>query len=200
VVDSDKSSPTSVVGATANGVAQYKNKQTYPLIQVLETSGRDIENLLPDLFYTTTYGRSPIYGPLAQLLSALTSRGDVETRAHLDIKKGLVLHDILNLPANSHEQQFWTGKEQIIFPLIGGSVQSLPCHNLPNCPHTGRNQCTCVIVRGITAGILDDFVNFGQGKDRFAQKNELDDSVRQEWLRLGTELGSWCCGDDRLRV
>ena len=167
---------------------------------VIEINARDLENILPDVFYASCYRTHPTYQHLTNLLAALTRQGESELRAHLDIEKGLLLHDIFTFAATSPEKLFWTNKQQIILHLRGMAPQSLPCHTQTTCQQPARHQCACIIVQGIPANVLNDFVEFTRGKNRYTLKSGLDDSVRPEWLRLGAQIGSWCCGDDRLRM
>jgi hypothetical protein len=200
VVDSDRVFPNGNVGATASSVARFKNSNYYPLITVMETAGRDLENMLPDVFYRSRYRNHPTYQALITLLEELSQNDQFEIRYHLDIEKGLVLYDILNFTPASPERIFWESKVSVIASFIGNPVEGLPCHGLVNCPQNSRHACACPIVNGLPTNVLDDFFDFSQGKNRFVRKSEVDNGVLEEWLRLGAELGSWCCGDDRLRI
>ncbi len=200
IVDSDKICPTSEVGGTAKSVAKYKQETLYPLLRVLETRGRDLENLLPDSFYISTYGSSAASDDMVTILPILTSQGEIETRVHIDVEKGFRLHDVFNLVDSSPEKEFWASKLPALVSYTGKPAQSIPCLTSAACLRSRRHECTCVVVKGNPSNVLDEFVEAQAGKDRFKIKAELDKAVRPEWLNLGLEIGSWCCADARLRL
>jgi hypothetical protein len=196
IVDSDKVCPASGVGGTARTVAAYKNKQTYPTIEVLETVGRDLENVLPNSFFLSRYGNAP----MATLLGLLGEQDEDEVRAHVDIELGMTLRDVWGHPPTSNEGAFWRNKLNLILTIAGVPGPSLPCFTTSACSNPAGTPCACVIVQGNRANILNDFLALYEGGNRFTLSKMLDKSVRGEWLRLGSTIASWCCGDDRLRL
>jgi hypothetical protein len=200
IVDSDKVCPTSNVGGTARSVAPYSDINAYPMVEVLETTGRDLENALPNSFFLSRYGNDPKNIPMTNLLAQLGSQGEVEVRAHVDIECGLVLREIWSHSPTSHEANFWRNKLNQVFALVGVLASSFPCLATETCAHPIGCPCVCVVVPGNRANILDDFLALYEGADRFVLRNMLDDSVREDWRRLGRAIASWCCGDSRLRV
>lgn len=200
IVDSDKACPASDVGGTARTVAPYKDRQMYPLIEVLETTGRDLENALPNAFFSSRYGNDARYIPMTNLLVQLGTQGEHEVRAHLDIECGLILREILAHSPNSVERAFWQAKMNLIFATAGVPSTNFPCVATGVCSNPSGTPCTCVVVPGNRANILNDFLSLYRGADRYLLRNTLDDSVREEWKRLGNTIASWCCGNDRLRV
>ncbi|MCX6953092.1 MAG: hypothetical protein NTV51_13140 [Verrucomicrobia bacterium] len=107
IVDSDRSHPTDELGSTATAVQPYKNPALHPLVEVSETNGRDLENLLPDSFYHSSYGSHANYGPLAALMGDLTASLEMTLRAHLDVERGVFLLQLFNFPAGSPGEVFW---------------------------------------------------------------------------------------------
>jgi hypothetical protein len=200
VVDSDKASPESAVGGTARSVEPYKDASIYPLIEVSELSGRELENALPDLFFSTKYGTHFKYAQITNLLVQLTNGGEIEVRSHLDIKSGFSLHYVWSLPAGSPGRKFWLSKLEVVSQIVGASIELLPCMTTSHCPHEDPNTCVCVIVPGNRANVLDDFLQWHKTTDRYPLCTYLDISTRAEWVRLGRSVASWCCGDARLRV
>ncbi len=200
LVDSDKACPQSIEGDTARSVAQFRNVQTYPLIEVLLTLGRDLENALPDSFYKITYSAGSQHESMAQTLLELSLQGERDIRRHLDVKKGLVLRDVFGFTAGSPEVGFWQTGLTILLGIRGINITSFPCNNKGVCTKTKRTECECQIVSGNAANILEDFTAANQGTDRFTLGQRLDASVRDEWIALGSIIASWCCGDSRLRI
>ena len=200
IVDSDQVCPGGDFGSTAQTVAPYKNDTTYPLVGVLETSGRDLENSLPNSFYRNAYGQDARYVPLNNLLDALTGDQEHAVRLHLDIEKGLRLHDVRKYPANSSEATFWQSKLNLVMSKVGIQTPNVPCLTRSSCPHIKRSDCQCVIITGNHADILKDFLDHHKDSDGHMLCQILDDSVCADWKRLGTAVASWCCGDSPIRI
>jgi hypothetical protein len=200
IADSDKASPAGTLGSTARALQKYKDAARFPLIEVAETAGRDLENGLPDSFYAARYGGHLTYSRVSRLLGDLTTLGESDIRSHLDIEKGLTLFDVWNYAQNSDEGSFWIGKLAALMGVLGHSAGDFRCLTTSVCLHTRRCDCECVIVSGNGANILDDFVDWYEHMDPHALKQALDDSVRDEWERLGWMVASWCCADERVRL
>ena len=200
VVDSDKSFPGADAGSTALTTAPFKDSASYPLVDVLETAGRDLENALPDSFYLRIYGRHQNHGPMAKFIVQLTTRGEREIRDHIDIQKGFALRDVFSLPSESAEFVFWNSKLNALLASSEVSETTLPCLTLRSCQRPTADRCECLIIQGNRANVLDDFLAAHQETDPYTLIKELDNSVRAEWLRIGSRVGSWCCGDSRLRI
>jgi len=200
IVDSDKKSPSGPSGGTAQAVTPYKNAQSYPLAHVEETVGRDLENSLPDLFYVDAYGGHPSYSSLAELLMALSSAGEVDVRNHLDIENGLKLYDLFSLTPGTRDFTFWQSKLDSVIKMMKLSSGSLPCLSIKICSQQIRATCTCILVPPNRANILNEFLQRYQNADRYKLRAALDDSVRPEWLRLGSLIAAWCCADPKMRL
>lgn len=200
IVDSDRACPTGTLGGTAITVQSYKNPAAYPLVDVAETSGRDLENALPDVFYRTAYTDPSRHGPMVTLLEHLTQSGETDVRAHLDIEKGLTLRQVYNHPTGSPENVFWRAKLNSLLASPGIVHSSLPCLATGVCASPQNADCTCVILVGNRANILDHFIDRFGSATRYYLASCLDRSVRSEWHRLGANIASWCCGDEPLRM
>jgi hypothetical protein len=200
LVDSDKKSPSGPSGGTAQAVAPYKNALMYPLAQVEETVGRDLENSLPDLFYVDAYGGHPTYSSLAELLMKLSEAGEIDLRNHLDIENGLKLHDVFSLTPGTSDFIFWQNKLNSVTKMMNLPSASLPCHSTQTCSQQNWATCTCILVPPNPANILDEFLRRYQNSGRYELRAALDDSVRPEWLRLGSLIAAWCCADQKMRL
>jgi hypothetical protein len=198
IVDSDYASPNGALGGTASAVQQYKTP-AFPLIRVLETSGRDFENMLPIEFYIDGYYRSAGQFAAAPFLESLTGAGEIEARLHLDIKRGLNLRQIFAYSAGSPERAFWDAKTGVLSGLVIPSP-TLPCLAAGICALLPNVACTCVIVPPSAGNILRQFLDSASLQDRFKISKIVDPAVRPEWTRLGREIASWCLGRRKLRV
>lgn len=200
VVDSDRACPLGQLGGTAQKVQNFKNATDYPLIEVIEVNGRDLENILPDIFYTNSYQKNPQQKVVSELLQYFTQSGEIDLRLHFDIEKGVILRAILLYPNDSKESIFWHSKLPIILSCLGKEAGDFPCTAKAICPNSTNAACTCIVVPGIPHDILSDFFTGYRNVDRFQIAGWLDDSVRSEWKRLGVLIAAWCCGDNRLRL
>jgi hypothetical protein len=200
IVDSDRACPLGTLGNTAATVQPFKNTAIYPLIEVSETSSRDLENILPDNFYRSEYSNHQVYSIMVGVMEHLTQCGETDLRSYLDIEKGVTLRQIFNYPVNSPERVFWGTKLQILLAHMGIAPATLPCLTAGSCAAMATGPCTCAIVAGNSSNILQSFASRFSGSTRYNLASCLDKSVRPEWLRLGAGIASWCCGDDRLRM
>jgi len=200
IVDSDRSYPGGQLGNTATAVQLFKNDSTYPLIAVEETFGRDLENSLPNIFYLSAFSPGSLHGAMSEALSILSSSGQFDVRAHLDIEKGLIVGKILSLPATSSEYLYWMSKFPDLMSRLGVSGATVPCVASGSCGRIVPAPCNCFIVKGNPTDILQKFVDLYSGVDRYKIASWLDDSIKNEWTRLGRVIVSWCCADARLRI
>lgn len=200
VVDSDRSCPGGNIGGTAQTVQRFKSSTSYPLIDVMETIGRDLENTLPDLFYNASYGSASTSGSMTNLLKKLNDLGEYDLRNHIDIEKGLRLSHVFDFTANPVEDVFWKNKLPIVDGCLNIDQSAFPCMSDQKCCQVRKSQCTCIILQGNTSNILKQF-NLDYGSiARHQLKNWLDDSVIHEWSRIGLAIAGWCCADERLRI
>lgn len=199
IVDSDKVCALGTEGGTALSVARFRDCATFPLIDVLLTHGRDLENALPNSFYRSSYGAGSRHEQMTDVLIELSIRGEHELRRHIDVKKGLVLRDLLGYMPGSPEEAFWSNRLPTLLAIRGINATMLPCTSSGVCGALRRSDCTCRVVNGNTDDILKTFADAYRGYDRFALARQLDDSVSGEWESLGSAIASWCCGDSRLR-
>lgn len=199
IVDSDRGCPSGQLGGTAQAVGSYKDPNQYPLLAVLETAGRDLENALPDGFFQGRYGSDAHFGPIARMLGALTEIGELEARSFLDIAEGLVLRDVIDLLPSSQEGAFWRAKLNVVVLASGTNSAQMPCLANWACAAPATGKCTCLIIAGNRRDILRDFLDWHRNSSRFDLSKQLSHSVRDEWYRLGFVIASWCCGDVRQR-
>jgi hypothetical protein len=199
IVDSDKSCPLSREGDTARTVIGYRNILDYPLIEVLLTPGRDLENSLPDSFYSSTYGAGSLHAAMTNMLEEFSRGGNLDLRRHLDVKKGFVLRDLFGFPGGSAEAQFWEAGLDVILAIRGMDRGALACMSSRVCPKARRWECECELVGGNGSNILETYALATRGADAFTVVRSLEAHIRDDWRMLGTAVASWCCGDSRLR-
>jgi hypothetical protein len=201
VVDSDRASPGGTLGGTASSVQRFKNEITYPLVDVVETAGRDLENILPDYFYQSAYGSHARYGPLTALLRNLSQSEEHDLRAHIDVENGIILKPIYAHAAGSLERTFWLSKLPTLTAHLGISPAAVPCMVGGTCANqAGGANCSCVIITGNASDILDKFYTLYKDASRYEIGMHLEKSVATEWQRIGSRIANWCCGDEVLRA
>ncbi len=200
IVDSDKIYPTGELGSTARNLNSFKNEVQYPLIEIVETRGRDLENHLPISFYLQTYDSHISHRRMARALSTLTEHDEIDIRTYLDIERGLLLYDVLKFAPDSGERVFWTESVRRMCSLSIASESELGCLQQGICAHETRSDCRCIVIAGLPANILQDFFNRNGEADAHDLCANLDAVARIEWTRLGGSIASWACGDQKLRV
>ncbi len=193
IVDSDKDFPDSPMGTTARSVQHYKNPSLYPLAEVLETRGRDLENSLPNIFYKTSCAPS---SQMSKLLCDLTTKSEHELRYFIDIEKGLNLKTFFAMD-DPVMKAYWEGKIPTIIKSTGIDLRSGNCTNSGACDKP--TNCACVLIKGNSNDILSNFHSQYSATDGHALTSWLDDSVKTEWKELGFAILGWCCGDQPLR-
>lgn len=202
VVDSDRACPSGTMGNTALAVQPFKNQANFPLVGVIETTGRDLENMLPDTFYRTEYGHHRQYGRMVMVFEALTQRNETDLRAHIDVEKGVTLHQIFRHATGSPETLFWNTKIGLLFAILGGSQPTtVACHVNGRCTQASNSLCPgCVVIQGNNDNILERFATRYANVSRHTLCKCLDNSTTVEWTRIGENIAAWCCGDDKLRL
>jgi hypothetical protein len=199
-VDSDKACPAGALGQTAAGVQGYKTAAQFPILEVIETSGRDLENCLPDRFYQVAYGPHSQHPAMTDALVRLTAAGDLEGRAHIDIERGLVLRHVFSYPPASPDRLFWDTRVAEACAALGLRPGHFSCMATGTCTTLGAGACTCIIVQGNPQDILQRFVEVHGTDSGHQLVNLLSQQERAEWVRLGMAIASWCCADTRLRA
>ena len=107
---------------------------------------------------------------------------------------------IFNYSNGSPERVFWDSKLPTLLANAGIDPCELPCLVIGVCEKQSDLACTCEVIRGNSANLLDTFYDQFQSTSRHKMLESVDDSVRSEWLRLGKPIASWCCGDQKLRL
>lgn len=198
VIDSDRAAPAAAIGGTMASILLVEGSLADPVSQVVSTQSRELENLLPNSFFRARYADD--LGSKVECLERLTELGEHDVRLHCDIKKGLSLNSIFSFQPESPEAVFWSNKIDAVCDAGGLDTIGLQCLPGNACSAGANSQCTCVIFVSQKRKILEDFLSQTEGRDRFKLSQELDDSVRAEWLRIGKIVASWSCAARPLRV
>jgi hypothetical protein len=200
VVDSDRACPTAALGATALSLQAFKDPGQYPVVEILETGGRELENSLPDRFYQAVYGAHTPQSAMTDVLAHFTASGDHEARKHIDIGRGLVLRQMYTYTLGSPERIFWDARVASISTALGHPPNHFACVATSTCATAGTGPCTCVVVQGNLQNILERFVEVHAVDPGHKLAGLLSQWERSEWLRLGLAIASWCCAEPRLRI
>jgi hypothetical protein len=193
IVDSDRACPGGDLGGTASALQQFKNVANFPIIEVLETHGRDLENALPTSYYESSCSAHK----QTSVLSNLNQGGEHEVLAHLDIERGFTLRTLFAM--NGAERDFWDSKIQILLQHSGQVASSVPCLATGVCGLPGTQPCQCILVHGNSANHLQCFHDQFGSATGYEVLEALDLRVRAEWSHLGGVIAAWCCADTRLR-
>lgn len=200
LADSDRTAPTSALGATAQNLNSYTNESIFPLVEVVITAGRDLENSLPNDFYATEYGGHHRFSSMSHFLLELTNAGEISARSYIDIEKGFTLFDAYGQLPGSEASRFWLAKLPAVLQIVSARPEHSLCIQNASCARGSRRDCQCLLVEGNPSHILRDFYRRYDTANHWQIAHELDVSVRREWESLGVAVMSWCCGDSTIRL
>jgi hypothetical protein len=154
VVDSDRVSPCGALGGTASNTLREFNNWGSPTGELIILKARDLENLLPDEFYRNEFSHDADHGSSVAFLTALADSNCGDARLHIDIKKGLVLKDILAGP--SRPQDFgnvWgTVVNRVEERRLPCSEACVTCADADSC--SSPEACGCILTRSNSANLL----------------------------------------------
>lgn len=200
IVDSDRASPLSAVGNTARTVAPFTNTTHYPILQVYETPGRDLENTLHERYYSAHFQATGTVNQVTSLISHFTSIGDHKGKLFLDIEKGLRYRTFLDQASCRHAIQFWSIRFQSVCQAVAFQPDNLACYSLKTCSiPSHQGPCSCVVLHGNTADILAHFSAHYDGRSPSSLVTELTREELAEWIEIGLLVASWCCADQPQR-
>ncbi len=167
VVDSDRESPGGALGGTASNTRREFNHWGLATGELIILNGRDLENLLPDEFYQNEFGQDADHGNSVAFLTALADSNCGTARLHIDIKKGLILKDILvraNPPQDFHD--VWgTVVNRVAERRLPCSEACVTCAGADSC--SSPEACGCILTRSNSANLLS------RGSEGF-RRNGLD--------------------------
>jgi hypothetical protein len=183
----------------ATSVQAYKDFDQFPLVEVVETGGRDMENALPDQFSEQEYGGDPNHVPTMSSLKELIRNGQLSVRRHIDLKKGTILSDGFAAPAGHAERSAWEGAiATTIAPQANYDLSTNPCWQAKSCQNVGN--CTCRLLNGNTDNMLAAFVKVARNWSKGQMNRAISSSDSNEWIRLGRLVFDWTCAAPVLRA
>lgn len=197
VVDSDKKCPAGGLGGTASAVQKFKDPALYPYVGIIETYGRELENMVHRHFIEHQYLPDVSHGAAIKILKHADDSSDLDLRYFYDVKEGLVLADIYKHAVGSPQRTFWENKLTLLGPLLKHSHPIIKCTETVTCVDDG---CSCRITNGFGKKVLHAFIAYADQRGAKKVGEEIPPSILEEWKRVGQFLMDWGCARDRVRV
>jgi hypothetical protein len=197
VIDSDKDFPTDGFGDTAAAVQKFKDLALYPCVGIVETTGKELENMAHRQFVDEKYSPDVNHAAAVKLLKHTDDTGDYDLRLFYDFKKGLVLADIHKHGTGSPHRVFWEAKLQVLGTLFNQRHHQFKCTETPTCVAEG---CACRISNGLGTKILQAFIGYIDQHGEKKVAGDIQPPLLEEWRRIGQFLRDWGCARDRVRT
>ncbi len=129
------------------------------------------------------------------LLEKIQTSGAIDLKGFLDIKKGLLLKDILRVHS-AEVVSFWQSRITDI-PEITNRIDDW-CQKHWQCSKS--NKCTCEISLGFGENVLDNTVSWLQEKTPHKVAEMVDIYLREEWEQIGQIIVNWCFSERPIRA
>jgi len=184
IADSDKKYAGSSAGPVADELLK-SDTSSRVRSEALILPCRSAENLIP---CSVLRAISPDFQAVVDLLDRLAKDGDLLLRAHLDLKRGLTLEYVFELPSDSPERIFWEDRLGYLKNICGFSK---------TCVRTGTCRmgagCSCIIHNGLGRKILSDAVDHICSFSRFDQVQIDDEFTKSYFSEIGQVILAWSC-------
>lgn len=205
VVDSDRRYPDAPRGDTSARTLHLIRTQVppnqkwwqRPLLAAIETTGRDLENALPDSFFEKGYAVGDGL-QCAKVLCGATKGGRHELRLFFDVKEGFRLRDIFRFDLGTPGRQFWSTELQFVEQYSGVSANVHPCAQAGACAQIAN--CQCRLFQGLGNSVLDSFSKNPNHRSPNQNAQVMHSPIQAEWERLGGEVTDWCCSENLVGV
>ena len=184
ILDSDKKTPDSSIGNTAKKVVIFHEKGGNTNLRcswLISEKVLEIENLLPSQFYLDEFvddvNKSNIYKSLKDLEGIACN--------FFDFKNGV---KCIRLHNDLAYAEFWNG------------LLKINCDD--NCEYEFEDKDCCSIkaIKGYGAKVLDQFVIYASKNNLVNVFDNEDDFFSEEWTKMGSQIASFCCGDNAKRA
>lgn len=173
VVDSDREYSDGPVGPIAQ---QMQAMEPNELGELLVLAVRMVENLIPLSLLQSTFTNQQKKKVIATLATIRP-----EQRKYLHLRNGLKLKEFLD--ANDGFKAFW----QEIVGEQPGCRKDSPC--------TKKESCQCFIVEPLGNLFGDVIAKLDKGVEF-----TVEDSLKDEWERIGALIVAWCCSSPGIRA
>ena len=191
VVDSDKEFPSGNLGLIAHKLTEIDD-ESKPISRCIHLSCREVENMFSckqlDLVIRKEATRME-----ARRVLGIIEKCNRHIRFYIDIKNGLTIEKILKLP-NNPCRKYWI--DSILAIQRSNGKPTASCLGMSKCYEKDKD-CACTIMPGFGEAILENVV---EELDRYSIPKideMLCEIVRDEWMRVGQVIFSWCVGRNR---
>jgi hypothetical protein len=189
IVDSDKVAPNAADGDTLKGVRKVINKHQPPLMELIVLDCREMENALPDDFYSGDFAVNNDRLLAAELLRKLSESNELDIRKHIDIKKGLSRKEIFAMAEGTPEAAFWKSKLGMLKQLSPFTANhDNMCERFDRCEQVMACGCWYLKPHG------DKILDFAVTELRRKHCRDVGPGCAQTWERIGRFVFEWCSG------
>ena len=192
VVDSDKYSPQSALGSTAQKCLAAVDLQW--VMKVTVTPDREGENVIPlGLLLVSQSGC--VLDRVVELEEISRDSGS-DMMGYLDYKGGTTLGWVLEKTnVGTPQREFWIDKISANTRLQRSL--SMECVRDQRCDNPGH--CSCAIFPGLSARLLESVVRWLDMTTTQKSYEAIGKHRHDSWLAVGKEVFEWCCGYERIR-
>ena len=136
ITDSDKSSPSDVLGRTAKAVSKTLNATQHKLYEHIILNCREVENLIPDRVLGHVFNQNP---RCSELLHRFSEANLDAPRLYGDFKEGITLHQMRKFASAANESM-----QSIFTKIEDDSAQHLNsfCISHSEC---ANSECMCIV-------------------------------------------------------
>lgn len=193
IVDSDRICPDCRIGETARRAIESLD-DSCALVEVFVLPGREVENLLPVHILNLVAEEHTWLPEKVERLRMLSEVRRDEARQHVDIKRGLLLSEVFDLPEDG--KRFWLREFRALVQC--GAFRSNGCEGEEVCLH--QDDCRCVIASPLGDRVLEHVKNSLRRLSRHKLAEVRDLSVDAAIAEVGRLIYSWCCGSEPIRT
>jgi hypothetical protein len=199
LIDSDRLSPHSSVGKTAQAIQEIDDENILTT-QLVILNFREIENLIPNSILSELCQNNLDRERSLKLLEVISSSNVAKSRDFLDMKDGSKFYTIANA-SDSSVKKFW---EPLLkeYPTVFPPLNKL-CLEDWRCQEKIFNQkaeCKCDLFYGFGTHILRDTIRCLEKENDHKIAPRVDDRSRAEWEYIGQNIVDWCFAGSRIQA
>jgi hypothetical protein len=194
IVDSDKIAPEGKLGSTASRLQSLSNSNCINT-QTLILDCREIENLIPNSILSELCAGNKERLEALKIFENISSSA-IEIRNFLDVKKGTKMKEIIQ-ESNPKIKDFWEVKIPLI-PHVSSCIDAW-CKDNWQCS-SKSGECQCKISLAFGESTLSNTVEYLKQKSPHEIARIVDESMSDDWNKIGQIVVNWCIADRPIRV
>lgn len=195
-VDSDRITPKDRLGSTALKVQRVYNEIGPVWSKLFILACKDLENLLPGRFFQEKFSGHPDHSAATDFLENLEQKSLFDSRLYIDIKKGLLLEELLH-PART-PNDFNDVWDPVIQAIATSDISTNPlakdCARNRQCKE--RQACSCKLAGANNTNLLSEGAALYSKNQReywISMKGKLRAAIEE----VGRAAFDWGCAMQR---